>query len=205
MDSFLIINPDIEEARQGKETPGDYVMRNAELKAQAAANQLTGSSQEDWLVIAADTIVVDGDQVLGKPADESQAIQILTSLRGKTHTVFSGLAVLDTSRGKIQTRQVSTPVSMREYTDQEIEDYVASGDPLDKAGAYAIQNEGFDPAPGFNDCYANVMGLPLCHLALVLNEMHCPGFGDVARRCQESIGYQCPVFARILSGMGMKE
>jgi hypothetical protein len=88
---------------------------------------------------------------------------------------------------------------MREYTDKEITAYIASGDPLDKAGAYAIQNPSFNPAPDFKECYANVMGLPLCHLSLLLKEVDESGYQDVADRCQQSINYQCPVFASILS------
>jgi MAF protein len=205
IDSFLIINPEIKEERQGGELPGTFVMRNSELKALGAGNKVASMAGRDWLVIAADTIVVDGDRILGKPADHSQAAAMLTRLRGKAHTVFSGLAVFDISREEIQTRQVSSQVIMREYTQEEINTYVASGDPMDKAGAYAIQNREFDPAPDFRDCYANVMGLPLCHLAVLLHEMDCPIQLDVAERCQESIGYQCPIYSNILSGINGKE
>lgn len=205
IDSFLIINPEIKEERQAGESPGTFVMRISELKARAAGYKVTSLPGRDWLVIAADTIVVDGERILGKPADETQAVAMLTQLRGKVHTVYSGLAVFDISQEKIQTRQVSSQVLMREYTEDEIEAYVASGDPMDKAGAYAIQNQDFDPAPGFSDCYANVMGLPLCHLAVLLNEMDCPIHLDVAEGCQESIGYQCPIYSKILSGINGKE
>ncbi len=205
IDSFLIINPDIKEARQQGETPITYVKRNSELKARVAGSKVDSLSASDWLVIAADTIVVDGDRILGKPADKPEAVRMLTELRGKAHTVYSGIAVFDISREEIQTRQVSSRVFMRQYTDDEIQEYVASGDPMDKAGAYAIQNDQFDPAPDFNDCYANVMGLPLCHLAVLLNEMGYPGKYDVAERCQESIEYQCPLYSKILAGINGKE
>ena len=187
------------------ETPEDYVLRISESKAQAVRNMIQSSPGSDWVIIAADTIVVDGDKILGKPADESQAKQMLAELRGRTHTVFSGIAVFDLARADLQTRVVSSNVFMRMYTEEEINEYVASGDPLDKAGAYAIQNQHFDPAPDFHDCFANVMGLPLCHLAVLLHEMDCPGQFDVAERCQESNQYQCPIFSGILSGVGGKE
>lgn len=205
IDSFLIINPEIQEVRQGGEAPGTFVMRNAELKARAAGNQIASLPGREWVVIAADTIVVDGDMILGKPGDRSQAVSMLSRLRGKAHRVFSGLAVFDLSRDEIKAGQVSSQVRMREYTEEEIDVYVASGDPMDKAGAYAIQNHNFDPAPDFCDCYANVMGLPLCHLAVLLHEMDSPFHLDVAHRCQESIGYQCPIYATILSGINGKE
>ena len=205
IESFIIISPDIKEARENGETPDNYVRRISELKAQAGRNIVSSSSGKEGVVIAADTIVVDGEMILGKPEDKSHAVQILTELRGRTHTVYSGLAVYDTSREEIQTRMVSSKVLMREYTEEEIYAYVASGDPMDKAGAYAIQNHQFDPAPDFHECYANVMGLPLCHLAVLLSEMGCPGQIDVAVRCQETIQYQCPIFPRILTGIRGKE
>jgi MAF protein len=166
---------------------------------------MISTADQEWTIIAADTIVVDGERILGKPADPSQAIQMLTELRGKTHLVYSGIAVLDSGRKEIQTRQAVSRVPMREYTDDEIADYVASGDPMDKAGAYAIQNQEFDPAPTINDCFANVMGLPLCDLAVVLHKLDCPIQSDVAQRCQESIQYHCPIFPAILAEMNGKE
>ena len=205
IESFVVINPEIKEAREKGENPENYVLRISELKALEAAKMISPPKENDWVVIAADTIVVDGDRFLGKPVDESQAVQMLTDLRGGSHTVFSGLAVYDISREVIQTRMVSSEVLMREYTEEEITVYVASGDPMDKAGAYAIQNHHFDPAPDFSHCYANVMGLPLCNLAVLLHEMGFPGYSDVAQRCQESIQYQCPIFSKILSGIGGKE
>jgi predicted house-cleaning NTP pyrophosphatase (Maf/HAM1 superfamily) len=119
--------------------------------------------------------------------------------------VYSGLAVYDFARDEFRNRIVSSKVLMREYTDEEISAYVASGDPMDKAGAYAIQNHQFDPAPDFNECYANVMGLPLCHLGVLLLEMGCQVDDGVAVKCQESLGYQCPIFSRILAGINGKE
>jgi predicted house-cleaning NTP pyrophosphatase (Maf/HAM1 superfamily) len=100
---------------------------------------------------------------------------------------------------------VSSKVKMREYTEEEVKKYVASGDPMDKAGAYAIQNSSFDPVPEFRDCYANVMGLPLCHLAVLLDDVSYPKHADVADRCQESIGYQCPIYSEVLAGRNGKE
>jgi septum formation protein len=205
IETFLIINPEIQEVRREGESPRSYVKRNSALKAEVLEKKIQSLPAGEWVVIAADTIVVDGDRILGKPEDQSQATQMLTRLRGRTHTVYSGLAVYDISRKEIQTRQVSSQVAMREYTDEELKEYVASGDPMDKAGAYAIQNRQFDPAPAFGDCYANVMGLPLCDLAVLLHQMNCPILTDVADRCQKSIQYQCPIFPEKLSGISGKE
>ena len=94
---------------------------------------------------------------------------------------------------------VYTDVTMREYSGKEINEYINSGDPLDKAGAYGIQNEIFNPAPDFNGCFANVMGLPLCHLSLLLRDAELASNKKVAERCQKAINYQCPVYSGILS------
>jgi MAF protein len=205
IESFLIISPDIDETRKNGESPKNHVQRISAMKAQAGSKLLSTSTGKDWVIVAADTIVVDKKRILGKPVDEEDAAQMLLGLRGRTHTVYSGFTVYDTSQEAVQTRTVSSKVRMREYTEDEIKAYVASGDPLDKAGAYAIQNHDFDPAPDFSECFANVMGLPLCHLAVLLNEMGCPRYEDVAERCQSSIDYQCPIFTRILSGTRGKE
>ncbi len=199
IDAFLVINPEIVEDQEPGEDPVDYVLRVAREKALAAGDQLESGSDREGVILAADTIVLDGDKILGKPRDEAEAARILEKLRGRTHKVYSGIAAYDRSSGEIKTSSVCSDVTMREYTEKEIQEYVASGDSLDKAGAYAIQNPSFNPAPDFQDCYANVMGLPLCHLSLLLQEMGRSGYEDVAARCQDSLGYRCPVFAGILA------
>ena len=87
---------------------------------------------------------------------------------------------------------------MRDYTDAELEAYVASGDPLDKAGAYAIQNAGFHPVEKFDGCYASVMGLPLCHLARSLKKMGLTPETDVPAQCQATLAYDCSIYDAIL-------
>jgi predicted house-cleaning NTP pyrophosphatase (Maf/HAM1 superfamily) len=89
---------------------------------------------------------------------------------------------------------------MRAYTDQEIEDYIASGEPFDKAGAYGIQHAGFHPVEAMRGCYANVMGLPLCHLARTLARLGVTPPRDVPAACQAHIGYDCPVHQDVLEG-----
>ncbi len=89
---------------------------------------------------------------------------------------------------------------MRPYTDQEIDAYIASGDPFDKAGAYAIQHAGFHPAENFSHCFANVMGLPLCHVTRSLRKLGIDPVNDVPHACQAYLNYECPVFESILKG-----
>ena len=89
---------------------------------------------------------------------------------------------------------ISTEVMMRDYSEDEIQAYIDSGDPFDKAGAYAIQNQSFNPVPQMTDCYANVMGLPLCDLYVLMKSMDVEANHQVAENCQVSIKYQCPVY-----------
>jgi septum formation protein len=201
IDPFIVVNSDVDERENPGEKPDEFVMRLAKEKALKGGAGVLTNSFENGFVVGADTIVVDGTEILGKPQDQMDAARILEQLRGKTHKVLSGIALYNLSTGEIQTRLVCTEVVMREYTDDEIQDYIASGDPLDKAGAYGIQNRDFNPAPEFYGCFANVMGLPLCHLAVLMKEMGIETDHRVADRCQDSIDYQCPIYADVLAGM----
>ena len=153
----------IDESRRAGETARDYVMRVACEKAAFPIPQVRSGS----VVIAADTIVVLGDEILGKPLDARDAYFMLAKLRGRTHQVLTAIAV--NTAGRIAQDLCSSPVIMREYLDEEMDAYIASRDPMDKAGAYAIQSSTFNPAAGFNGCFASVMGMPLCHLERTLN------------------------------------
>lgn len=153
----------IDESRKGAESPVALAARLAAFKAQAVAAQYT-----DVTIIAADTVVALDDDILGKPSTAGEAKLMLMRLRDRWHHVHSGLAVLRTDTGRSIIQVASTAVLMRAYTAREIEWYVSTGDPMDKAGAYAIQYAGFDPVGHIDGCYANVMGLPLCHLYRVL-------------------------------------
>ncbi len=200
IDPFIVVNSDVDEREIPGENPDEFVMRLAKEKALKGGAGVLTNSLENAFVLGADTIVVDGTEILGKPQDQMDAARILKQLRGKTHKVLSGIALYNLSTGEIQTRLVCTEVVMREYTDDEIQDYIASGDPMDKAGAYGIQNSDFNPAPDFFGCFANVMGLPLCHLAVLMKEMGIETDHRVADRCQDSIDYQCPIYADVLAG-----
>ena len=104
------------------------------------------------------------------------------------------------SDGNLVTDLCVTDVPMRNYSDEEIDAYVASGDPLDKAGAYAIQHPGFQPVETMSGCYASVMGLPLCHLTRTLRRLEIPPPVDISAECQASLNYKCPISASILHG-----
>jgi MAF protein len=136
--------------------------------------------------------------ILGKPSDPAEAALMLRQLRGHAHQVYTALALIRSQDGSCLTDVCATDVPMRDYSDEEIEAYVASGDPLDKAGAYAIQHPGFKPVAWLEGCFANVMGLPLCHLARNLSQVGISVPGNLPQACQSLLEYSCPVYERIL-------
>ena len=157
-----IINPDVEEKVHLSLSPGQLVMSLALKKALYVEEQLThnGEDLSDTLLIAADTIVY-ADGVIGKPQTEEDAFRILSFLRGRPHKVYSGVCLLGTEKNVRHVFFRETAVFFKDYTDEDIHQYIASGEPMDKAGAYAIQG-GFasyiDHIEGDLD---NVIGLPL--------------------------------------------
>ena len=194
--TFEIIVADVDESVRGNESPRDYVVRLAEEKARTSAARAKASQ----IVLAADTTVVADSSILGKPADPSEAKRMLSQLRGRVHQVYTGIAALRVRDGVIRTAVCVTDVPMRDYSDEEIESYVATGDPLDKAGAYAIQHPHFQPVASMSGCYASVMGLPMCHVTRMLTQLDFLPRADVPANCQTFLNYACPVFADILKG-----
>ncbi len=130
----------------------------------------------DGLVIGADTVVVLDHQVLGKPAGPEEAVEMLTRLSGRDHEVTTGLAVVDAASGDSRSDSVTTVVSFARLSPRVISRYVATGEPLDKAGAYAIQGFGALLIEGIDGCYYNVVGLPLRRLAEMLEELGYDAF-----------------------------
>ena len=194
--SFQSRPADVDERQRPGEAPAHYVQRLALDKVQTVA----ASAQPDELILAADTAVVDGQAVLGKPGDASDAAGMLRQLRGHTHQVLTGLALLRASDGKLVADLCVTDVPMRAYRDDEIEAYVVTGDPLDKAGAYAIQHAGFHPVEGLRGCQASVMGLPLCHLARSLRKLGLEPASGISAACQSALNYACPISSAVLRG-----
>jgi len=196
--AFRVAPAEVDEQPFPDEDAQTYVIRLALNKARKAALQLQG----DEIVIAADTAVVDGGQILGKPRDKQEAERVLRRLRGRLHLVYTGVAVLRVSDGAQVTDCCKTDVPMRFYSDEEMLAYIATGDPLDKAGAYAIQHPHFKPVVGLQGCYANVVGLPLCHLTRALDKLGVQPQTNLPQACQAELDYDCPVFLSILSGQG---
>lgn len=166
---FEIIQPAIDESRRADEEPVAYAERLSREKAEAVARQLDARPA---LIIAADTIVMDGGELLGKPADAADARRMLRQLRGRQHLVVTAFTLYQAgATARVITRHARTVVEMRDISDSEIDAYIASGDPLDKAGAYGIQNEEFRPVARIEGSYSNVVGLPLDKLQAALREL----------------------------------
>lgn len=193
---FRTAIPAVDESRHSGEKPAAYVQRISATKANAAVSSVA----HERFIFAADTAVAEGDVVFGKPADAAEATSVLKHLRGHKHHNYTGLALFRISDGNLFQDLCVSEVPMRNYTDPEISAYVATGDPLDKAGSYAIQNETFQPVQGFHGCFASVMGLPLCHLARMLVRAGEPAPSELPAKCQAYLKYKCPVSAAILRG-----
>lgn len=180
---FTILKPDIDETQPPGEAPLDYVQRLSREKALAVAQpHLLADAPAvvlaaDTIVIAADTIGVDSKSIdgdlLGKPVNVDDARAMLQRLRDRAHTVCTALTVVQIGGniGEPMTRLTCTKVVMRDYTDAEIDAYIATGDPFDKAGGYAIQHEEFHPVARIEGSYTNVVGLPVETLRAMLAEV----------------------------------
>jgi septum formation protein len=191
---FEVVPADIDETAFSNEDSEEYVLRLAEKKALHVASQLSAEK----IVIAADTIVVDGNQILGKPKNAEDAEKMLMQLRGRNHQVKTAIAIVINKVDERVSEIITTNVPMRMYSKTEIESYIASGDPFDKAGGYAIQNTDFKPANKLSGCFANVVGLPICHLTRLLKSINIVTNEDIANICQNSFDYECDIADAIL-------
>lgn len=161
---FEVDVSDVDETADGR--PEQMVAVLAERKARAVAQR-----RNSGLIVAADTLVALEDRALGKPADDAEAREMLHALSGRTHDVFTGVCVLDAGNGRMCLEAVRTGVRFRELTDAEIDAYVATGEPRDKAGAYAIQGGAGAFVEGYEGSRSNVIGLPVERLSEMLEQM----------------------------------
>lgn len=173
------------------EKPLDYVQRVAAEKGKSCAD-----NKGAW-VLSADTIVEQDGKVIGKPKDHAEGKAILHALRGREHQVFTAITL--SQNGTVYKTCCRTAVSMRDYSEDEIDRYILTESPMDKAGAYAIQDAEFHPVHRLKGCWANVMGLPVCHLYRLLQKAALQPEPGIATRCQHHLGINCPVFAEILN------
>ena len=177
---FDIIQPRVDEARHADEAPLRYARRLSREKAEAVRAAV---NHADALILAADTVVLlprqgsdaDTGDLLGKPLDAADARRMLRLLRDRAHLVFTAFTLLKTASAPPPfTSHARTAVTMRDYSDAEIDAYINSGDPFDKAGAYAIQNETFRPVARIDGSFSNVVGLPLEETRDALRQLGFP-------------------------------
>jgi septum formation protein len=188
--TFTSLATDIDETPLPGEAPAAMALRLAIAKAHAAARRLDDRTGAQ-LVIASDTTVAMDGVIYGKPEDAADATRMLRELRARSHQVVSALCLLRLPDGEQHTRVHWTDVAMRAYADEEIVAYVASGDPLDKAGAYGIQTAPFRPVLALRGCFASVMGLPLADLRDLLASFGVPIHAAVAAICDRYGAQEC--------------
>ena len=169
---FEVRPPRIHEMRKDTEPAESYVVRLAREKAEDVAHQLKGN---EIVVLGADTTVVVNEEILEKPRDAEDAARMLRLLSGRSHAVMTGVCLLvrDSNSSNSSTAIEATTVMFRKLSEEEIQSYVATGEPLDKAGAYAIQGIASRWIPRIEGCYFNVVGLPVPLVYRMLQE-HAP-------------------------------
>jgi len=165
---FSVVPSSADESVLPGETPKEHVIRLSVAKAMEVAQR---NDQPGRWFIGSDTVVVRDNVILGKPVDHDDARKMLSSLSGRSHRVVSGYTVYDRSTGKIIKGAVETKVFFKNLTSAEIEGYIATGEPFDKAGAYAIQGIGSFMIPAIEGSYTNVVGLPLCEVIAALEAL----------------------------------
>ncbi len=165
--AFEALPARVDESRRPGESPAQLVLRLAEAKARAGADR----SSPPAIVVGADTEVVVDGWVLGKPASAEEARAMLRRLSGQTHEVITGLAIIRLPDGAVRREHEVTRVTFAPLSEEEIEEYVASGEPFDKAGAYAVQGRGGRFVTRVEGCYFNIVGLPLSRLYRILREL----------------------------------
>ena len=166
--TFEVIPPEVAEDNPGNEAPAKLVERLALDKAEAVAGRF--HRQDNVVVLGADTVVVVDSTLLGKPASPAEARQMLQRLSGRTHEVITGVALVEPETARRTVAHETTRVFFRLLKPQEMEDYVATGEPLDKAGAYAIQEGASRFVTRVEGCYFNVMGLPVALVDRLLRD-----------------------------------
>lgn len=197
IDNFTVFSADIDESPLPDEAPVAYCRRMAREKAIASLNQL---GRAGGVLVAADTTVILDNAILGKPENAEHAAEMLRSLSGRSHTVCTAVtvAVPEGDEVKLLSTHSETEVRMNPLSESLIEAYVASGDPFGKAGAYAIQNQKFSLAGSIQGCYANVVGLPLCHCGELLRQAEIAIPVHCSVGCRAHIRYNCKIDTNLL-------
>ncbi len=187
---FIVCTAELDESALPGELPHALSLRLAETKAQVVATKVNDPTQR-LLVVAADTVVAIDNQSLGKPVDVAEASAMLRILCGRVHQVITAVSVLDTHSQRQLTRVNTTDVLMRHYSVSELAAYVASDDPFDKAGGYAIQHKEFAPVASINGCISSVIGLPLSDLTSLLTQFGVTVECQLSPICEQHTTFRC--------------
>jgi septum formation protein len=177
---FEVIPSNVMEGFAQKESPQDHVIRLAEAKARDVA----GGYPDRW-VIAADTVVIINGSILGKPKNREDAMEMLRRLSGQEHWVLTGFSVSHLEKGKSDKETIQTAVKVKTLIPAEMEWYVQTGEPFDKAGGYAIQGIGSFMIESIRGSYTNVVGLPLCELIQMLQRLGAITISECGMRISE--------------------
>jgi septum formation protein len=163
---FEFVDPEVREEEHAEDDPVEHVQRLSILKARSVRDRYDAG-----YILGADTIVVLDGRILGKPGDEAEARRMLRSLAGRSHEVYTGLGLLDAATGKATQGYERTVVTIRKMQDWEIAAYIATGEPMDKAGSYGIQGYGAGIVEKVDGCYFNVVGLPIVRLLRLMRDL----------------------------------
>ena len=166
-----VIVSQIPEERAAGESPADYTRRLARAKARDVAGQIGRDDSRPRFILAADTIVVHRKRVLEKPADAEEAVEMLSAMSGEWHTVITAYCWHDRTESNSEVEHLETDVKLRDLPDRLIERYVATGEPMDKAGGYGIQDLGSMLVRELNGSYFNVVGLPICEVVETIEQL----------------------------------
>jgi len=166
--NFEVVHPECEEEIISNESPEDFVVRNSGLKALSVTKCLP----DNHFVLSADTVVLSGGNVLGKPKDKKDAERMLKMISGTSHKVITGFTIVDTDNLILHAEAVTTLVRVKMLADWEIEGYIKTKEPMDKAGAYGIQGIGSFMIEEIRGSYTNVVGLPVCRVVNSLKNLN---------------------------------
>lgn len=196
---FQTVTPAVDETALPDEDPVSYVQRIAAAKAHWCTAQSGWDGNGRALILAADTTVAFGRQILGKPEDAADAHRMLRLLRDRSHSVHTAITLLDVAGQRSVSSVHTAVVTMRNYTEPEMRSYVAGGDPLDKAGAYGIQDMVFRPVRSLDGCFLGVMGLSVCDLVLRMRELELAVTVDMTALHSAHQGYACPLWPAVVT------
>ena len=185
--NFQVIPANVDESVIPGESAQEMVRRLSRIKAETIAGKM-----ETGYVVGADSTVVFENGPVGKPVDSADAVRMLGMLSGTNHQVSTGVTVIDAATGRSLTDCMTGDIALRELGDDEIQASVDTGSPLDKAGAYAIQDEDLKPGELVSGCFTNVVGLPVCRVREMLAELGCPLPPDWAVPNQPRCQTDCP-------------